>query len=156
MSCNVNTNVNMHIFTHSCLIYTQAPAIKSQCSTCQSMTSMDTNVGETAEQRCHSYHHSGPHTELHPWERRERTVSFTSIKLGWASSEKPSNLIYCCILCLNASGCMQSGGCIYNHRLWKPFLRLSKICTEVASPPPSILLLLFTVKKAVLTFTCEF
>lgn len=93
MSCNINTQVNMHIFTHTCLIYTQPLAIKSQCNMCQSMTSVDTNVGETAEQRCHSYHHSGPHTELHPWERKERTFPFISIRLGWVGSEKPNLLL---------------------------------------------------------------
>lgn len=70
------------------LICTQALATESQCNTHQTMTSVDTNVG-VAEQRCSSYHHGGPHAELHPWEQRERTVSFTAIKLGWAGREKP-------------------------------------------------------------------
>lgn len=66
-------NMNMHIFAVLHLITSTQYKIKMQQT---SARQINKGAEKTAGRGHHSYHHSWPHTELHPREQEERRFLF--------------------------------------------------------------------------------
>lgn len=85
ISCNTDKKWK-HTHFRSCHNLTQAREIKARHNPDSSMTRVNKGVGKMPEGRRNSYHHSGPHTELHPHRdesRKREDFFFTSIRLSW-------------------------------------------------------------------------